>query len=126
MYSFIRNDKHSFTEWSRVYDVYNNYGEIETSLVVGYDQTISEYFICYHAVERFSEKWYQYSGAIFDYTKDCNLIKTELIYSSNDKWKTGLTLYIIEDEALTLDEYLKLNADWDDYMEYKSKYKDLF
>ena len=77
-------------------------------------------------LERYSEKWYQYSGAIFDYTKDCNLIKTELVYSSNDKWKTGLTLYIIEDEALTLDEYLKLNANWDDYLEYKSKYKDLF
>lgn len=77
-------------------------------------------------LEKYSEKWYQYSGAIFDYTKDCNLIKTELIYSSNDKWKAGLTLYIIEDEALTLDEYLKLNADWDDYLEYKSKYKDLF
>ena len=55
MYSFIRNDKHSFTEWSRIYDVYNGDGEIETSLVVGYDQTINEYFICYHAIERFND-----------------------------------------------------------------------
>ena len=77
-------------------------------------------------LKRFSDKWYQYSGAIFDYSKDCNLVHAELVYSSNDKWKTGLDLYIIEDEALTLDEYLKTNADWDDYLEYKSKYKDLF
>ena len=53
MYSFIRNDKHSFAEWSRVYDVYNNYGEIETSLVVGYDSVINKYFVCYHLTKMF-------------------------------------------------------------------------
>lgn len=60
MYSFIRNDKHSFAEWSRVYDVYNNYGEIETSLVVGYDRIINKYFICYHAIESFNSYYNKY------------------------------------------------------------------
>lgn len=77
-------------------------------------------------LKKFSDEWYQYAGAIFDYSKDCNLITSEIVYSADNKWKTGLTLYIIEDEALTLDEYLKLNVSWEDYLEYKSKYEDLF
>lgn len=61
MYSFIRNDKHSFVEHSRVYDVYNSDGEIETSLVVGYDsEVINKYYVCYRAIESFNACYDKY------------------------------------------------------------------
>ena len=82
MYSFIRNDKHSFTEWSRIYDVYNEDGEIETSLVVGYDQTLSEYFVCYHAIERFHD----YYG---HYPKDSALLWIDIMLEFIDAFENA-------------------------------------
>ena len=58
------------------------------------------------------------------------LLTTEILYMiNNSKHKyneVGDYESFEEWEVESLDEYLKLNADWDDYMEYKSKYKDLF
>lgn len=46
MYSFIRNDKNSFMESSRVYEVYDESHKLLTCLVVGYDFHLDKYYIC--------------------------------------------------------------------------------
>ena len=95
MYSFIRNDKHSFTEWSRVYDVYNGDGELETSLVIGYDQTISEYFICYHAIESF-KNYYGY------YPKDSTLLWIDIMLEFIDVFENAWDASDVIDENCIL------------------------
>ncbi len=62
MYSFERNDRNSFAYSSRVYDVFE--GDDRTSpilsLVVGYDQIMNEYFVCYLATEPFNSDYGHY------------------------------------------------------------------
>lgn len=77
-------------------------------------------------IKQYDEEWYLYSGAIFDFSQDCNLIQSEIVYSSNGKWKRGLTLYIDQVEALTLSDYFKHEPTWDDYVMFKSKYDNLY
>jgi hypothetical protein len=45
MYSFIRNDNNSFSDYSRIYEVYYD-NELVTCLVFGLDKTLNKYFIC--------------------------------------------------------------------------------
>jgi hypothetical protein len=45
MYSFIRNDNNSFSDYSRIYEVYDD-NELVTCLVFGLDKTLNKYFIC--------------------------------------------------------------------------------
>ena len=77
-------------------------------------------------IEKYSEDWYLYSGAIFDFSKDCTIIQSEIVYSSDNKWKRGLTLYISEDEAMGISDYLNFKPTWDDYLKFKSEYDDIF
>ena len=106
MYSFIRNDKHSFAEHSRVYDVYNSDGEIETSLVVGYDDIINKYFVCYHAIERF----YDYHN---EYPADSELlwmdIMLEFIEVFENAW--DITDIITDDCAYNANKIPKLKRE---------------
>ena len=54
-YSFVRNDKVRFNNYSTFYDVYDD-NELLTTLIVGYEKAIEKFFITYLCHDRFYEE----------------------------------------------------------------------
>ena len=55
-YSFIRNDKVRFNNYSVFYDVYDD-NELLTTLIVGYEKALEKFFITYLCHDRFYEEY---------------------------------------------------------------------
>ena len=62
MYSFERDDNNSFSYISRLYNVYEGDDRESpvTSLVVGYDDNLDQYFVCYWSGESFNLEYGHY------------------------------------------------------------------
>ena len=94
MYSFERNDNNSFSYISRLYDVYEGDDRESpiTSLVVGYDENMNQYFVCYWSAEAFNSEYGHYPDKSIETWKEVMnefIALFELIFDKSDVIQEG-------------------------------------